>query len=143
MSFAKLRIQSDLDNMAIPISCMSLDGLSMRFSVDVSAELYSGTYRFTLLFPDTYPFGSPRLLCNSPVYHPNIDEQGRVCLRVLREGWMPSYTISSIVVSLVGIFLDPSGEDALNVEAGRLLEGDYEEFKRRVACSRLKAMHET
>lgn len=131
MSFCELRIKNDLDNLVIPIGSAVLDQLKLSFSLVTNSEIYNGRFAFTLSFPEDYPFASPRLVCHTPIFHPNIDERGRVCLKVLREGWMPSYTISSIVVSLIDIFDDPSSIDALNTEAGLLLDGDREAFKKK------------
>lgn len=138
MSFAALRIKHDLENLAIPLGSATLRDYTLDFCLSLDAELYEGLYSFTLTFPPDYPFNSPRLLCHTPVFHPNIDDEGHVCLKVLREGWMPSYTVSSIVVSLLWAFSSPSSEDALNTEAGDLIETDYAEFKRRVKeCGRM------
>jgi ubiquitin-protein ligase len=47
-------------------------------------------------------------------------------------GWMPSYDLNSIIVSLLVIFEYPESRDALNKEAGILLDSNYEEFRRKV-----------
>lgn len=142
-SFAKVRIQHDIENLVLPLEGCVLDGFSLLFTLSLGGPLYTGQYDFVLEFPEEYPFKSPRLLCKTPVFHPNIDENGRVCLRVLREGWLPAYNVSSVVVSLFWVFSSPSGEDALNTEAGRLLELDYEEFKRRVMEKQYTAQKRT
>lgn len=132
-SFAEVRIRDDIENLALPLESCILDGRSLFFTLKFEGSIYAGAHDFVLEFPEEYPFRSPRLLCRTRVFHPNIDGDGRVCLRVLREGWMPTYTVSSVVASLCWVFSSPSGEDALNTEAGRLLELDYDEFRRRVA----------
>lgn len=130
MSFAEARIENDLNNLTIPIKFQK-NGLTVNFKLKIDTEIYRGMYDFVLEFPTEYPFKSPKLKCLTKVFHPNIDEQGHVCLKVLREGWLPSYDINSVVVSLICIFYYLSGEDALNTEAGMLFEQDYQEFKRR------------
>lgn len=132
MSFADLRIKNDVDMLMVPLRHCQLNGRAFRFTVDIHTALYNGAYDFELVFPDGYPFMSPRLTCLTPVYHPNIGSEGHVCLKVLREGWMPSYDLNSIVVSLLCAFHYLSADDALNTEAASLLENDYEEFERRV-----------
>lgn len=127
MSFLKARIQKDLDSLCVPIE-FQLREHTLFFRVRMEAEIYNGMYDFRIDFPPDYPFGSPKLFCTTAVFHPNIDKEGRVCLKVLREGWMPCYDINSILVSLICCFHYPSGGDALNVEAGDILEQDYERF---------------
>ena len=46
---------------------------------------------------------------------------------------MPAYDFNSIIVSLLCAFEYPSSEDALNTEAGGLLDMNYREFLKRVA----------
>lgn len=52
-----------------------------------------------------YPHEPPKVKCETPVYHPNIDLEGNVCLNILREDWKPVLTINSIVYGLQYLFL--------------------------------------
>lgn len=52
-----------------------------------------------------YPHEPPKVKCETPVYHPNIDLDGNVCLNILREDWKPVLTINSIVYGLQYLFL--------------------------------------
>lgn len=130
MSFAKLRITSDLEKLAVPLEWYRLEEYELLFDLKIESSLYNGCYKFRILFPETYPFNSPKLFCLTKTLHPNIDADERVCLKVLRDGWMPAYNIDSIIVSLICAFYYVSGEDALNTEAADLLEFDLDKFKR-------------
>lgn len=127
MSFLEARIQKDLESLSIPVDFQLKEHI-LFFKIKMETEIYNGVYEFAIEFPPEYPFKSPKLFCKTAVFHPNIDREGRVCLKVLREGWRPCYDINSIMVSLVCCFHYPSGEDALNVEAGDLFEQDYDKF---------------
>jgi len=128
--FFHARISTDLENLAIPLE-YKLSSNVLDFRLRISTEVYKQTFEFELTFPEEYPFKSPKLRCRTRVFHPNIDEEGHVCLKVLREGWMPTYDLNSIVISLMCAFEYLSGEDALNTEAGDLLDHNYIEFLRR------------
>ena len=130
MPFFDARIQNDLEKLAIPLD-YKLDKTTFCFTIRINSEIYNGLFKFELEFPIEYPFKSPRLMCKTPVFHPNIDSEGHVCLKVLREGSMPTYDLNSILVSLIGAFEFPSGEDALNTEAGDLFDQNYVEFVRK------------
>lgn len=41
----------------------------------------------------------------SQVYHPNIDNDGNVCLNILREDWKPVLSVNSIIYGLQYLFL--------------------------------------
>ncbi|ELA40999.1 uncharacterized protein VICG_01958 [Vittaforma corneae ATCC 50505] len=130
MSFFHARICNDLENLAIPLD-YELNGNRLVFKLEIHTRIYNGTFKFELEFPKEYPFKSPKLSCKTKVFHPNIDSEGHVCLKVLREGWMPTYDLNSIIISLLCSFEYLSGEDALNTEAGDLLDQNFDEFVRK------------
>ena len=132
MSFFEVRLNHDLENLSMRIKYRRFEK-SIIFQLKILTEVYDGLYDFLIEFPEEYPFKSPKVKCLSKVFHPNIDSDGNVCLKILREGWMPSYDFNSVLVSLVSIFYYLSSEDALNTEAGLLLEQNFKEFKKRVS----------
>jgi len=135
MKFFEARLQKDIENLSIPLKYKLVDR-SFLFDLKIDTEIYKGLYKFKIEFPEEYPFKSPKLFCMTDVFHPNIDNDGNVCLKVLREGWRPCFDINSIVVSLICAFSYLSGEDALNVEAGDLFEQDYDKFKKKASSAR-------
>lgn len=132
MSFLEARVKADIQNLTINID-YKLHERVFEFTIPIKTDIYNRRFSFTMTFPMDYPFSGPKLKCNTRVFHPNIDEDGNVCLKVLREGWLPVYDINSIVISLICAFEYLSGEDALNVEAGQLLEQDKAKFLEKVA----------
>lgn len=43
-----------------------------------------GIFKLEVFLPDDYPMVPPKIRFLTKIYHPNIDEQGRVCLDVLQ-----------------------------------------------------------
>lgn len=60
----------------------------------------------------------------TPIYHPNIDSAGRICLDILKTqpqgAWKPSLNISTILTSLQSLIAEPNPDDPLVAEIVRL-----------------------
>ena len=55
-----------------------------------------------------YPFKPPTLKFLTPIYHPNVDETGSVCLPlILPEHWKPAIKIEQIIQALVALVNTP------------------------------------
>lgn len=47
-------------------------------------------------FPVEYPFKGPKIRFQTPIYHPNVDKDGNLCVGVIKaEGWKPSTKAST------------------------------------------------
>jgi len=135
---AQLRAQKDISEMdPIPgtkINFPDPDNL-MKFDVSVKPGdgIYKGaTFMFTVDIPATYPYDPPKVLCNTLVYHPNIDWEGKVCLNILRQDWMPVLSLGSVIFGLMTLFLEPNPDDPLNKEAAQLMVDKPKDFQRNV-----------
>ncbi|KAF1774891.1 Ubiquitin-conjugating enzyme, active site [Phytophthora cactorum] len=62
-----------------------------------------------------------------PIYHPNIDLDGNVCLNILREDWKPVLDINSVIYGLIYLFYEPNPDDPLN-KAAELFRNDPKQF---------------
>jgi len=73
-----------------------------------------GSFPFTLTIDSEYPIKAPKPLYVGPkIFHPNIDDQGGVCLNILKDDWKPVLTISHICFGLEMLFIEPNPDDPL------------------------------
>ncbi|KAJ1983644.1 Ubiquitin-conjugating enzyme E2 T [Dimargaris verticillata] len=79
-----------------------------------------GTFKLQVTIPDRYPFEPPQIQFKTPVYHPNIDPQGRICLNLLKMpphgDWKPSLNVSIVLTSLGVLLAEPNPNDPLLVD---------------------------
>lgn len=76
-----------------------------------------------LSFPHRYPMEPPKIRFVTPVYHPNIDAEGRICLDLLnpppKGSWKPSLNIGTLLTSIALLLAEPNPEDGLVTDTVR------------------------
>ena len=99
-----------------------------------------GTYYLSIQLPERYPFEPPRVRFITPIYHPNIDNDGRICLDTLKMqpqgSWSPSVNINTLLLTIRMLMQTPNADDGLVPEI-------TEEYKRNVALWHKKALEHT
>jgi len=131
----ELRIQKDITDLdggtVAKITFPNANDLT-NFHVTMSPDsgFWSGAkYDFTFEIPADYPHRPPKVLCNTKIYHPNINLQGNVCLNILREDWKPVLDINAVIYGLIYLFYEPNPDDPLNREAAELYRNDRAQFQ--------------
>ncbi|KAG8532075.1 uncharacterized protein KY384_003712 [Bacidia gigantensis] len=124
----------------------SITDWSIALMVINPASLYYGGYfKATMTFPSNYPYSPPTFQFTRPLYHPNIYSDGKLCISILHppgddeqsgekaaERWSPVQRVESVLLSIVSLLDDAECSSPANVDAGVLLRGDYEGYKKRV-----------
>ncbi|KAI4805882.1 hypothetical protein KUCAC02_010477, partial [Chaenocephalus aceratus] len=70
----------------------------------------SGRFQFEIDVPEAYNMVPPKVRCLTRIWHPNITENGEICLSLLREhsidgtGWAPTRTLKDVVWGLNSLF---------------------------------------
>ena len=60
---------------------------------------YKGKYHFSMRVPYDYPYNPPKIVCETRIYHPNIDLAGNICF-ILRADWNPVFNINTIAIGI-------------------------------------------
>jgi len=98
-----------------------------------SATYYEGlVFKLSFEFPPTYPYNPPTVLFKTPIYHPNVDFSGRICLDILKDKWSAVYNVQSVLLSLQSLLGEPNNASPLNGQAAELWDKDPQEYKKLV-----------
>ncbi|KMU76361.1 ubiquitin-conjugating enzyme E2 C [Coccidioides immitis RMSCC 3703] len=89
-------------------------------------------FKLSFGFPTNYPYAPPTVLFKTPIYHPNVDFSGRICLDILKEKWSAVYNVQSVLLSLQSLLGEPNNASPLNGQAAELWDTNPDELKKHV-----------
>lgn len=101
--------------------------------------IYEGGYfKARINFPMDYPYSPPQLRFLTEIFHPNIYDNGEVCISILHpaindvtsgelpsERWNPSQTVRTVLLSVISMLNEPNCTSPANVDASIL----YRKYK--------------
>jgi len=125
--------------------------------------LYEGGYfKARITFPVDYPYGPPVLKFLTKVWHPNVYENGDLCISILHppiddpqsgelpcERWNPTQNVRTVLLSVISLLNEPNTFSPANVDASVMYrrwkeskgkDKEYENIiRKQVSASRLDA----
>lgn len=114
----------------------------VRIAGPESSPYKDGIFDLEVSVPDDYPFSPPRLRFTTKIYHPNIDDSGRICMDLLKMppmgGWKPTIAIEGLLIAVKMLLENPNPNDPLMVETASLLKKDRESFNKKAEEYTLK-----
>jgi len=110
-------------------------------------SLYEGgLFNAIMAFPQDFPNNPPDMRFETTMWHPNIYEDGRVCISILHppgvdhfneqesadERWRPILSVESILVSVLSMLVDPNLNSPANIDAAVHMKNDPDGYKKKV-----------
>ncbi|KAI7725539.1 hypothetical protein M8C21_025522 [Ambrosia artemisiifolia] len=104
-------------------SSFSLTSIDAQIEGPEGTVYEKGVFKIKIQIPERYPFQPPIVTFGTPIYHPNIDTGGRICLDILnlppKGAWQPSLNISTVLTSIGLLLCEPNPDDGLMCEASK------------------------
>lgn len=95
-----------------------------------------GTFHLEIHIPEKYPFCPPVIKFITKMYHPNIDDQGRICLDLIKMppkgSWRPTIGIEGLLIAIQMLLENPNPDDPLMADIAEEYVSNKKEFVKKV-----------
>ncbi|KAJ1724953.1 hypothetical protein LPJ53_000807 [Coemansia erecta] len=111
-----------------------IDSYEARMEGPPDTPYENGHFYVDISLSSLYPIEPPSMTFRTRIYHPNIDDHGKICLEVLKKGkkggWSPSWTLDKVLISLKVLLANPNEDDPLMSEIADQMRSDHAAYVR-------------
>lgn len=98
-----------------------------------------GIFSLEIIIPEKYPFNPPGIKFITKIYHPNIDDNGRICLDLIKMppsgNWKPTIGLEGLLIAIRYLLQFPNPDDPLMADIAEEYKNYKEEFIRKAKCA--------
>ena len=87
-----------------------------------------GVFFLTINFPEDYPVRPMSCSFKTRIFHPNVSEDGKMCLSMLGNEWTTKTTLNDLIEQIVAMLKKPEVERSVSIEATKLYEENRRAF---------------
>ncbi|ENN70278.1 ubiquitin-conjugating enzyme E2 T [Dendroctonus ponderosae] len=112
-----------------------LDVLEAQIVGPEKSPYQGGIFKLEVIVPDAYPIMPPSIKFLTKVYHPNIDDSGRICLDLIKMppkgNWRPTIGIEALLIAVRMLLESPNPEDPLMADIAEEYQRNNSSFLRK------------
>ncbi|KAJ8967393.1 hypothetical protein NQ314_002899 [Rhamnusium bicolor] len=91
-----------------------------------------GIFSLEILVPEKYPFAPPSIKFTTKIYHPNIDDNGRICLDLIKMppagNWKPTIGLEGLLIAVRMLLETPNADDPLMADIAEEFKNYNEDY---------------
>jgi len=114
----------------------SSDERTHNLKVDIAGPNDSpwagGLFTLSVTCGPDYPMKPPKAKFIGKIWHPNVGQNGDICLDVLQNMWSPALTLEQLFLSIASLLTDPNPESPMNSEAATLYKKNRQQYDERI-----------
>ena len=88
----------------------------------------NGVFKMLIRFNEEYPVKAPSVKFLTPMFHPNIYRDGKICVDILQAEWTPAQNVRTILLSIMSLLTDPNPTSPANRDAAILYDTKRKEY---------------
>ncbi|GAB5358070.1 hypothetical protein AAMO2058_000427300 [Amorphochlora amoebiformis] len=127
----RFKMESPKGVLAYPSIESALNWHAIIFGPD-DTPWEGGVFRLVIHFTEEYPNKPPEIKFISKMFHPNIYEDGKICLDILQNQWSPMMNVTAVLRSIQSLLTDPNPDSPANNYASRLFVQDRVKYSHQV-----------
>jgi ubiquitin-conjugating enzyme E2 I len=91
-----------------------------------------GLFKLILRFTDEYPSVPPSCVFKPVLFHPNVFDDGSVCLSIIGDDWVPSITVRQILLGIQSLLNEPNPKSPANGDAEYLMRRNPAAYEKKI-----------
>jgi len=99
----------------------------------VNSPYKGGVFKLDIQFSPDYPFKPPVIKFVTRMFHPNIDEDGSICVSLLKSDvWKPATKVVQVLGAIALLLEQPNPDDALVASIAEVYNTNRGKFNKTV-----------
>lgn len=96
-----------------------------------TSAYHGGFFRMNIKFPKNYPQSKPDVYFTTKIFHPNVKNDGYICVKSLNE-WVKDRSMIEVLMSIYILLINPNPNNPYNSDAAELYKNNKNEYNKKV-----------